>query len=247
MSSIGQILENKSHRTWGPPKQSGRYYQEWNNALFLHWKVDAESLMDLVPKGMKPDTFEGSAWISLVAFTMQKIRPLSLPPVSVISNFHEVNVRTYLTHKEKAGVYFLNIEAEKNISSIAARLLSGLPYEKASISRSIDDNRHRYRSTNKRKGFLFDASFKVLEKIKEKSPLENWLSERYCLYLDKKGICYQYEVHHKEWDLYKVQIDNLKTHYRIGNLSLERPADLIHFSPGVEVVAWKRELINQRS
>jgi uncharacterized protein YqjF (DUF2071 family) len=174
---------------------------------------------------------------------MQKIRPLNFPPLSIVSNFHEINIRTYLTHKERAGVYFLNIEAEKSISSITARLLSGLPYEKANISRSVKDNRQQYRSASKGKGFAFDASFKVMEKITDKSPRENWLSERYCLYLDKKGICYQYEVHHKEWELYNVEIDKLNTRYTIGNLSLGGPPDLVHYSPGVEVVAWKREAV----
>ena len=95
------------------------------------------------------DSFDGKYWVSIVAFTMEKIRPAYLPPFSPISNFDEINVRTYVIQDGKPGVYFINIEAGKYLSAFLSRMLSSLPYEKSQITRG--DN--FYRSNNSNKGF----------------------------------------------------------------------------------------------
>ena len=241
MRETDDIIQSISHRPWTLPNGQWSYYQEWNNALFLHWKVSTEELTKLVPSTISVDTFKGESWVSLVAFTMEKIRPKFLPSVSTISDFHEINIRTYLTQDNKQGVYFLNIEAEKHISSFVAKLLSGLPYEKATIDRQSKEKVQKYISTNNSKGFRLDTTFTVGQKIGDKSELDKWLTERYCLYLDKEDKLYRYEIHHKPWELYNVEISNLTTDYKIGNISLSRRPDLSHYSDGVKVIAWKRQ------
>ena len=247
MTETEDILQNISHRPWTLPVGYWSYYQEWNNALFLHWKVSRDELAELVPKNISIDTFKGNAWISLVAFSMEKIKPKRFPSVSKISDFHEINVRTYLTTENKAGVYFLNIEAEKQLSVWIIKLLSGLPYEKANISRQQNKYDQKYTSINKRKGFQFDTSFIVGEKIEQKSELDKWLSERYCLYLNKGKKRYRYEIHHKEWNLYNVEITNLKIKYKIGAITLNDKPDLVHYSDGVKVLTWQREFLIDKS
>lgn len=244
MNSISQILQSTNHRPWQIPTGNWSYYQEWNNALFLHWKVPITDLAHLVPGQLNIDTYNGEAWISIVAFTMEKIRPKELPYISAISNFHEINVRTYLTDKEKPGVYFLNIEAEKHISTFIAKSLSGLPYEKSEIKRRTIGEEHQYKSANRIKEFGMDASFRIGAPIHDKSELDKWLTERYCLYFEKNETFYRYETHHKEWELETVDIQKLISAYKVGNISLDRKPDLVHYSPGVKVIAWKRQLIN---
>lgn len=241
MTAIDNLLQNISHRPWPLPQGQWRYYQEWNNVLFLHWKVSTTELIKLLPDGLIIDTYNGESWISLVAFTMEKIRPKALPAVSYISNFHEINVRTYLTQDNKQGVYFLNIEAQKFISEIVAKLLSGLPYEKATIVRQQKNPIQQYIANNKNKGFQLDATFGVGQKITNKSQLDTWLTERYCLYFDKNDKLYRYEIHHQPWELYEVDILNLTTNYKIGTILLNRKPDLAHYSNGVKVVTWQRE------
>ena len=144
--AIHDILAVTRHRPFNLPAGKWQYYQEWNNALFLHWKVPAATLRHLVPERLEIDTFHGESYVSLVAFTMENIRPRYLPAVKFISCFDEINLRTYVRHNGKAGVYFLNIEAGKYLSAVIARGLSGLPYEKAQISRQTN----HYYSTNKK-------------------------------------------------------------------------------------------------
>lgn len=148
MAKLKDILSSTSHREYDYPKQPWVYYQEWNRALFLHWEVSVDFLQELVPQEITIDTIKEKAYVSIVPFTMEKIRPKYLPAVGFISNFHEINVRTYVEHNGKKGVYFLNIEAKKLISAFVSKQLSGLPYEKAKITRT-KNNYHSVNSTKK--------------------------------------------------------------------------------------------------
>jgi uncharacterized protein YqjF (DUF2071 family) len=85
-------------------------------------------LREFVPTDLEIDLFSGKPWVSVVAFTMNNIRPRYLPPFPPISDFHEINIRTYVTKNNKSGVYFLSIEASKKTSSMVSRLVSRLPY-----------------------------------------------------------------------------------------------------------------------
>lgn len=237
MTEIKKILLETKHRTFDFPKENWAYYQEWNNALFLHWKIPVEIIQCLIPEKLKIDTFDGFAYISLVAFTMQKIRPKNLPAVKFISDFDEINLRTYIDNDNKKGVYFLNIEAEKYLSTFIAKKLSGLPYEKSNIQRT----NKTYKSRNSTKDFYLDSEFEVKNKLIEKTSLENWLTERYCLYLEKKEKLYSYDIHHEEWELNKVELNQLNLKYKIGKLNLTNEPDFAHYSKGVKVIAWKRK------
>ena len=125
---IKEILNTQNHRSWKMPDEGWKYYQEWNNAIFLHWQVDLEELKKFVPKELEIDLFDGKAWVSLVAFSMEKIRHKNLPYFPPISDFEEINIRTYIKSKRKTGVYFLSIEGGKTISCKLAKAMSELPY-----------------------------------------------------------------------------------------------------------------------
>jgi len=235
------LFQSVSHRQWPLPTRSWSYYQEWNEALFLHWKVPAELLRPFIPKGLELDTFNGEAWISLVAFTMEKIRPKNLPAFAPVSDFHEINVRTYVIRNNKPGVYFLNIEAQKLVSAKLSKLLSGLPYQKAAMKRAPFKETHSYTSDLKKKGFRFKAVYTVSDQAVAKTDTDLWLTERYCLYLDKGPKIYRYEIHHLPWELQQVELEEIQTNYHLGKIDLNRQPDLVHYSPGVEVIAWNKE------
>ncbi|AOM76350.1 hypothetical protein BFS30_03785 [Pedobacter steynii] len=241
-AKANQMLEETRHRPWKLPEGKWQYDQEWNEVLFFHWKVPAQLLKPLIPSGLELDHFEGEAWVSLVPFSMQKICPSGLPPLSFLSDFHEINWRTYVIADHKPGVYFLNIEAQKQLSVWIAKLLSGLPYEKASISRGSNT----YHSINKRKGFNLDIEFEVKAPIVLKSKLDQWLTERYALYLEQGKRLFRYEIHHLEWQIAHMELKKSTIKYQINNLNLSnRPPDLLHYSPGVKVLAWARKEIKR--
>ena len=240
MTEINNILSDNSHRPYAIPTGQWKYYQEWNNVLFLHWKVPFDSLRQCVPGKFNLDTFGGDCYISLVAFTMQNIRPRNLPAIKVISDFHEINVRTYIDNDNKKGVYFLNIESEKYLSTLIAKKLSGLPYEKAEMKRAGKT----YHSMNKIKGFRLAVEYAANKIISDKTGLGKWLTERYCLYLDNNENAYRYDIHHREWEIKTVDIKKLDLYYKIGDIILsDLEPDLVHYSDGVKVLAWQKQVI----
>lgn len=237
MGKIDDILKEKSHRPYELPEQSWAFYQEWNQILFFHWAVDAELLRPLLPKNLNLDLFERKAYVSLVPFSMQQIRPKFLPAFQPVSDFHEVNIRTYVIKDGKPGVYFFSLEAEKRFSAFVSRNLSGMPYEKAEIQRSEG----KYVSSNAFRKFFLDVEFAIKEKRADKTEIEKFLTERYAAYVDIKGKLFRYDIHHKEWEIKTVDIQKLHLDYRLPGLEFaQKQPDLVHYSDGVEVLAWPK-------
>lgn len=234
--TIKEIEKFVDHRPWKLPNKSWKFYQEWNNAIFLHWKVDYEELRKFVPNEIEIDTINGSPWVSLVAFTMEKIRPKYLPQFPPISNFDEINIRTYVKSNNKTGVYFLSIEGGKKLSCKIAKGISELPYRYSKIKRTSNT----YESKNSNLGDTFILNYKIGEEIKQKTLLDNWLTERYALFQDTEDSINEFEIHHQEWKMEELGINKLKLNYpRFKELINESP-DKIGYSKGVQVIAWDK-------
>jgi len=73
------------------------------------------------------DLYDGSAFVSLVAFTMRGMRPrlggsLSALFFKPISTHHFLNVRTYVTHEAEAGIYFMQEWLSSRLANVAGPL-----------------------------------------------------------------------------------------------------------------------------
>ncbi|MBB3697936.1 DUF2071 domain-containing protein [Flammeovirga yaeyamensis] len=236
--SIKELLKETKHRPWEMPKEDWAFYQEWNNAVFLHYQVEISELQKYVPTDLEIDTFEEQAWVSVVAFTMERIRPKYLPSFPPISNFDEINIRTYVRYKGKQGVYFLNIEGGKKLSCFLAKLISALPYQYSMMSRGKDV--FKSKNNDLESHFLLKYSLKK-DKV-EKSDLDIWLTERYALFQDSGNQLNAYEIHHAEWPLQEVETKELVADYpKFKDLLPDQPA-LTHYSRGVEVIAWSKKM-----
>ena len=112
--------------------------QQWAHLLFLHWAWDAAAVQDTLPAGLTVDTFEGPAWIGLVPFFMRRVRPAGFPTVPGVSNFLELNVRTYVHDAAgRPGVWFYSLDCNQWLAVKVARGLFHLPYEHAVMSADI--------------------------------------------------------------------------------------------------------------
>ena len=236
---IHQLLTETSHRPWSLPQERWKFYQEWNNAIFLHWQVDHAALRKHVPPGLELDLYQGKAWVSVVAFTMENIRPRHLPPFSPISNFHEVNIRTYTHISGKAGVYFLSMEGSKWLSCKVAKGISQLPYRYSKMKR----NRNTFESRNSAANDLLRIDYAIGKGVKEKNELDKWLTERYALHQDSGKSINEFEVHHMEWPVQNMDIEYLKISYPKYEKLLNGRPHLQHYSAGVQVLAWGKESI----
>lgn len=233
-TTIQEILKTTSHRPWKMPTENWKFYQEWNNAIFLHWQVELTELEKFVPKELEIDLYEGNPWVSIVAFTMEKIRPRKLPYFPPISNFDEINIRTYVKSKNKTGVYFLSIEGGKKLSCKIAKRISELPYRFSEIKR----RENQYKSNNFEFKDNLNIEFTIGNNMVEKTELEKWLTERYALFQDTKTSINEFEIHHLEWPINRLELKKLEYNYpRFYKLIKDKP-NLVQYSKGVKVIAW---------
>lgn len=235
--TIEEILNQTDHRPWTIQNQKWKYYQEWNNAIFLHWQVDDEELRKFVPTDLEIDLFNGQAWVSLVAFTMENIRPKYLPAFSPISDFDEINIRTYVKKNNKSGVYFLSIEGGTYLSCKIAKALSELPYRYSTIQRKENS----YSSGNRRFSDKMHLRYEISDAQKEKNELDRWLTERYALFQDTKNAINEFEIHHLEWPTFEVDLKEIEVEYPRFRQFLNGRPDKVHYSTGVQVIAWDKK------
>jgi len=241
--TIREILNTTKHRPWKVPSEKWRFYQEWNNAIFLHWQVELSELEKFVPKELEIGLFDGKPWISLVAFTMEKIRPKNLPYFPPISNFNEINIRTYVKSNNKTGVYFLSIEGGKSLSCKVAKGMSELPYRFSKIKRT----EKQYESNNSEFNDNLNIQYEIGKEITKKTELDKWLTERYALFQDTEKSINEFEIHHVEWPLNEINLRNLEFNYPRFDQLIKNEPNKIQYSNGVKVIAWgknKKEKIN---
>lgn len=243
-------------------------HQQWRKLLFMHWRVDEKLLRPLIPHALTIDTFDGSAWIGVVPFTMRGIHASFLPPIPGTSAFHELNVRTYVHHQGVPSVWFLSLDAANKLAVWGARKFYHLPYFNAQMSLDQSGNTIRYSSLRSdRRGA--PAEFQATWRIKEPDAgsmapqrscpagdpampalpavlpaslpgsLEFFLTERYCLDTEHNGKIYRARIHHHPWPLQPAELISLNT-TMIESHGLPTPEGdpLLHYCEELNVEIW---------
>ena len=104
-------------------------HHAWRDLLFLHWRVDPERIQRTLPPGLTVDVFDGAAYVGIVPFFMCDIRPRGLPAMPGLSNFMELNVRTYVHDAQGTpGVWFYSLDCNSRLTVWGARRFFHLPY-----------------------------------------------------------------------------------------------------------------------
>ncbi len=172
---------------------------------------------------------------------MSGIRGRGMPALPGLSRFPELNVRTYVTHGGKAGVYFFSLDAG-NLSAVwAARRFYHLPYFHAAMSSKEVGGSIRYSSRRFQGGAEFRGQYRAVaeERVREKGSIENWLTERYCLYTVHEGPVYRGEIHHAPWPLQDAEAEfETNTVASAAGISLTATAPLLQFARRLEVLIW---------
>lgn len=153
------VLSIGEHRPYPLPKGPWAISMSWHDLLFMHWPVPVEALRPHVPPALTLDTFDGSAaWLAVVPFRMSGVRPHFLPAVPALSNFPELNLRTYVTHAGKPGIWFFSLDAHNKVAVRLARATFGLPYFDADMAFERGGDTVHYRSVRTHRGRLRRAS-----------------------------------------------------------------------------------------
>ena len=230
------------HRPAGPVVMR----PNWRELLFLHWDFAPDTVQALLPDGLQVDRFEGRAYVGLVPFRMEQVRPNWVPDVGRVGRFYdtfaELNVRTYVVRDGVPGVWFFSLDAASALATIAARVWFGLPYFKARMrSRVASDGTIRYWSKRLWPAplpALCSATYRPDGEIfrAQAGTLEDFLVERYVLYSARGNHYFRGRVHHAPYPLQNAELLNLRESC-LSAAGFTRPAKAPHilYSPGVDV------------
>lgn len=223
------------------PDGAPRGHHRWRTLLFLHWELDAAALRPLVPRELEIDTFDGKAYVGLVPFTMEGVRPTWLPEALAFA-FHETNVRTYVHRRGRdPGVYFFSLDAASTPAVVGARVGWSLPYYRAEISLARVGASVRYRTRRLPPGprpadASIDWEIGASRGCAEAGTLTHFLAERYILYARRGGALLSGRVHHPPYPLHDARVTRLEqTLLDAAGLSVTGPPMSALFSPGVDV------------
>jgi len=218
----------------------------WRDLLFAHWPVSAPTLRDLVPRTLDLDLWEGEAWVGVVPFRMADVAPRRVPAVPWLSAFPELNVRTYVRHGDKPGVWFFSLDAARWLAVRVARLGFGLPYFWASMSCDRDGDSIEYRSRRLRPRQPradFAMSYRPIGAVfhAARGSLEHFLTERYCLYAqDRRGRVLRGDIHHEPWPLASAEAETrVDTMASAAGIELADTPPHLLFAHALDVVAWR--------
>lgn len=219
-------------------------YQKWGKLLFMHWRIDPAVLRPLIPAPLEIDTFDGSAWIGVVPFTMWDIRASFLPAIPGTSAFHELNVRTYVYHEGVPSVLFLSLDAANRLAVWGARMFYHLPYFNARMSLSQTGDTISYSSVRKDgRGAPAElqATWNIGQPLPQTVPgsLEFFLTERYCLDCEHNGKLYRARIHHQPWPLQTAELTTLESSMIEAQGLPTPPGDpLLHYCEELSVGIW---------
>ena len=218
----------------------------WLDLLFAHWPVPAAALRPLVPPGLEVDTFEGQAWLGVVPFRMEDVGPRFLPAPPGPGAFPELNVRTYVRRGGRGGVWFLSLDAASRLAVEGARAAFHLPYVRATMSSSVDDDgwvRYRSeRSDDRAPAASFVARYRPSGTVEPAAPgsLAAFLTDRRGLYAaDGAGRLSWTAIRHAPWPLQPAEADiELNTMATATGIELPDVSPFLHFARRLDVVAW---------
>jgi len=235
------------------------FLADWERVLMMHFEVDADDLQRDVP--FQLDLREGRAFVSLVPFTMRRMRPrvggrLTAWLFRPIATHDFLNVRAHVRHGSETGIHFL---AEWLSNRFAARLgpaTFGLPYRYGRI-----DYQHEWLGGDLR-GCVTDAASGAalayearLDQLRadvlrpgtarapifapcETGSLTEWLMERYTAFNCAAGRRKFFRVWHPPWPQSPIEITILDDRLLTSTWPWFKDARLIgaNYSPGLRDV-----------
>jgi len=222
-------------------------HQQWRDLLFLHWKFPVDLIQATLPSGLSVDTYDGEAYVGIVPFFMRNIRPRFFPAVPGISDFLEMNLRTYVHDRNGIpGVWFYSLDASQRLAVAVARRFFHLPYVYAEMtSHRVDGGAILYRVARRHGGASLLAGefeYQAGAEMPTAAPgtLEFFLVERYCLYAHGAGQMWRGTVHHQPYPLCRAEVTRWSDELLglNGFVSPGRDPDHVVMSRGVDVTVY---------
>jgi uncharacterized protein len=235
------VLRETDHRPWPVPERPWVMAQTWDDLVFIHYRVEAETIARHVPRGLEIDQHDGSAWLGVTPFVISGFRLRGMLPLPLVSTFPELNVRTYVTAADKPGIWFFSLDTSSRLAVEGARRAYKLPYFLARMSVSRRGETIDYTSDRTGEpGRRFEASCRPAGEPFNAAAgtLEHFLTERYCLYAIDRGRLQRAEIHHPRWPLQPAEAEIAANTMPPPRLEPAPERPLCHYSRRQDVVIW---------
>jgi uncharacterized protein YqjF (DUF2071 family) len=224
------------------PPLTGRQimHQRWEDVCFLHWRVEPERVAPLLPPGIRPDVFDGSAWVGLIPFRMVGAGPWSAPSAPWLGTFAETNVRLYsVDGSGRRGVVFRSLETSRLAIVFGARVTFGVPYCWAKMRVRRVGDRWEYASTRRWPAGRGLSSLVVVRPenaVVHDDPLADFLTARWGLHSRWAGRSLFVPNSHETWRLQPATLlhlrDDLVAAAGLPGVT-DRPPESVLWSAGV--------------
>jgi uncharacterized protein len=239
------------------PLPSGHWAttQRWNDLLFAHWPIPVAQMSLLLPEWLHADTFEGSAWLGIVPFWLDRIKIRHLPQVPGIYRFPDLHVRTYVRDRftGSPGIYSFSMDSSSLFAVGIAHYFFRLPYHWSEMSCSQRSEREF--SFYSRRFFaprttIFSVRYRGLgptTRLVEHSAgsFEYFITERNCLFsTDRAGQPVRANLHYVPWPLEEAQAE-IERNDLASSIGLRLPSmpPVLHYSRRLAVYVWPRQLL----
>jgi uncharacterized protein len=241
------ILSDTLHRPWPLPEGIWVMEQTWLELLFMHWDLPPETLRPLVPAPLELDLYEGRAYVGVVPFRIEGLRPRGLPGLPGATDFPELNVRTCVRYGDRPGVFFLRLDAASGAAVLGARAVYRLPYERAEmqVRRSgewVDYGAHRL-GTEARFEARYRPNGDAYQAVA--GTRDHFLTERYALYaVPGSGTVLRADIHHRPWRL-QPAVAEVRKNTLLEAEGLEHPGGqpVLHYAARQETLVWLPEKV----
>jgi uncharacterized protein YqjF (DUF2071 family) len=207
--------------------------QSWQDLLFAHWRIDPPELAPLLPARVEPDLYDGSAWVSIVAFVMVGTRAALAPAWTQMRPIPELNVRTYVRARGLSAVWFLSLDASSPLFANLGRSLYGLRYRVSQMATANECGRIHYVAARRDAAFAATYGPSGPRFLARPGSVEHFLVERYRLFGERNGRLVTATVAHEPWPLRaaeaRIEVNRMAPH----GLAF-RGAPLLHFAHAVD-------------
>jgi uncharacterized protein len=199
------------------------------------------------------DAFQGSAWLGVVPFWLDRIKVRGVPSVLSARSFPDLNVRTYVRDQftRSPGIYCFSFDASSLLATVAARAMYNLPYHWSSMMLEQRSEREFAFYSRRRlagRPVIFNARYRGLgpsSRLAEHRPgsLEHFVTERSCLFsTDRTGQPVRSNLHYVPWPLEEAEAE-IERNDLATSIGLKLPWSdpVLHYSRRLAVYIWPRE------
>lgn len=182
---------------------------EWRKLILLTYSVSPRLVQTYLPDGLEPDTIDGRAFVSLVAFEFRNTKVRGLP-VPFHINFPEINLRCYVKHGEDRGVLFIKEFVPRKCIALVANRVYNEPYEAIGMT---SDSYLRGEQLVVEHEFKYDDRVNEIRFIVEKEPVvpdsttnDHFFKEHEWGYgVNHKNQLTKYRVEHPVWRVFPLK------------------------------------------